>query len=126
MKKPGTGQRIARQLRLTRSALTPVDGGTPPFLVLFINSICNLACDHCFYWRDLNQRDDLTFEELVRLSEDLGPLENLNLSGGEPFIRKDFADDRAHLHPQQRCQTNLHADKRLLHRSNRTGAARAS
>jgi len=62
---------------------------SPPFLVLFVNSICNLTCDHCFYWRNLNQRDDLTLDELRALSEDLGPIENLNLSGGEPFIRKD-------------------------------------
>ena len=65
---------------------------TPPFLVLFINSICNLKCEHCFYWRSLNQRDDLTFEELEALSKDLGPIENLNLSGGEPFLRKEFAE----------------------------------
>ena len=69
-----------------------MEGTTPPFLVLFINSICNLTCDHCFYWRDLNQRNDLSFDEIRKLSEDLGPLEILNLSGGEPFIRKEFAD----------------------------------
>ncbi|MCI0468192.1 MAG: radical SAM protein [Beijerinckiaceae bacterium] len=63
---------------------------SPPFLILFINSICNMKCEHCFYWQQLNQRDDLTFEEIVALSEDLGPIENLNLSGGEPFIRKEF------------------------------------
>lgn len=72
--------------------MSRVDGGTPPFLVLFINSICNLTCDHCFYWRDLNQRNDLTFDELEALSKDLGPIDNLNLSGGEPFIRPDFAE----------------------------------
>ena len=32
---------------------------SPPFLVLFINSICNMKCTHCFYWRNLNGRDDL-------------------------------------------------------------------
>jgi MoaA/NifB/PqqE/SkfB family radical SAM enzyme len=57
---------------------------------LFINSICNMKCEHCFYWRQLNSPDDLTFEELVSLSEELGPIENLNLSGGEPFLREDF------------------------------------
>jgi MoaA/NifB/PqqE/SkfB family radical SAM enzyme len=51
-----------------------------------------LTCDHCFYWRDLNQRNDLTFDELEALSKDLGPIDNLNLSGGEPFIRPDFAE----------------------------------
>jgi MoaA/NifB/PqqE/SkfB family radical SAM enzyme len=50
-----------------------------------------MKCEHCFYWQSLNQKDDLTFEELVALSESLGPIENLNLSGGEPFLRKEFA-----------------------------------
>jgi MoaA/NifB/PqqE/SkfB family radical SAM enzyme len=50
-----------------------------------------MKCEHCFYWRQLNQPNDLTFEEIVSLSEDLGPIENLNLSGGEPFLRKEFA-----------------------------------
>src|SRR5258708_10263438 len=68
------------------------DGETPPFLVMFINSICNLTCEHCFYWKNLNQRDDLTYEEFAKLSRDLGPLEILNLSGGEPFIHKQFAE----------------------------------
>lgn len=92
MKKPSFASRAARHVRLSRQARSPVDGGTPPFLVLFINSICNLTCDHCFYWRELNQRNDLSFDELEALSRDLGPIENLNLSGGEPFIRPDFAE----------------------------------
>lgn len=63
----------------------------PRFLILFVNSICNMKCEHCFYWQNLNRRDDLTFEEIVALSESLGNIENLNLSGGEPFLRKEFA-----------------------------------
>ncbi len=82
-------QRLKRHLRLTwQSYVTPE---SPPFLVLFINSICNQHCEHCFYWRSLNQRDDLSVDELVALSRSLGPIENLNLSGGEPFLRKEFA-----------------------------------
>jgi len=65
---------------------------TPRFLVLFINSICNMKCEHCFYWTSLNKKDDLTKEELFALSKSLGPVENLNLSGGEPFLRKEFSD----------------------------------
>jgi MoaA/NifB/PqqE/SkfB family radical SAM enzyme len=65
---------------------------TPPFMIVFINSICNLTCEHCFYWRNLNQRNDLTFDEFRMLSLELGHFENLNLSGGEPFIRPEFAD----------------------------------
>ncbi len=82
--------RATRHVRLTARAREHRQGDTPPFLIMFINSICNLTCEHCFYWRNLNQRDDLTYEEFARLSADLGPLEILNLSGGEPFIRKEF------------------------------------
>jgi len=51
-----------------------------------------MKCEHCFYWRSLNQRDDLTKEEIFELSRSLGRIENLNLSGGEPFLRKEFAE----------------------------------
>jgi AdoMet-dependent heme synthase len=83
--------RLQRHIRLTAQAARQEPDTTPPFLILFINSICNLKCEHCFYWENLNQRDDLTFDEIVALSRDLGPVENLNLSGGEPFLRKEFA-----------------------------------
>jgi MoaA/NifB/PqqE/SkfB family radical SAM enzyme len=65
---------------------------SPPFLILFINSICNQTCEHCFYWRNLNRKDDLTVKELRALSNELGTIENLNLSGGEPFLRKEFGE----------------------------------
>lgn len=83
-------QRLSRHIRLTSDVYLGVE--TPPFLVLFINSICNMQCEHCFYWTALNKRDDLTRDELFALSRELGPIENLNLSGGEPFLRKEFAE----------------------------------
>lgn len=51
-----------------------------------------MKCDHCFYWRNLNKRDDLTITEILKLSDSLGPIENLNLSGGEPFLRSEFSE----------------------------------
>jgi len=83
--------RIARHSRLTWKSLAVLEVPSPPFLILFINSLCNMKCEHCFYWKQLNQPDDLSFDEIVALSKDLGPIENLNLSGGEPFLRKEFA-----------------------------------
>jgi MoaA/NifB/PqqE/SkfB family radical SAM enzyme len=82
--------RLRRHARLTwqnRQGLS-----SPPFLILFINSICNMKCEHCFYWKNLNRRDDLTKDELFALSRSLGRIENLNLSGGEPFLREEFAE----------------------------------
>lgn len=92
MKRPGVLSRVARHLRLSRVAAQRAEGRTPPFLILFVNSICNLTCEHCFYWRSLNARDDLTLAELEALSAELGAIENLNLSGGEPFLRPDLAE----------------------------------
>jgi MoaA/NifB/PqqE/SkfB family radical SAM enzyme len=86
-------ERINRHSRITmRNFAGDEDPGTPPFLILFINSICNQTCEHCFYWRNLNRRDDLTLAEIEGLSRSLGRVENLNLSGGEPFLRKEFAE----------------------------------
>jgi MoaA/NifB/PqqE/SkfB family radical SAM enzyme len=84
------GARIARHARITITNYRTLP--SPPFLILFINSICNQKCEHCFYWRNLNRRDDLTKEELFELSRQLGRVENLNLSGGEPFLRPEFGE----------------------------------
>ena len=81
-----------RHLRLTVRNYPPARLSSPPFLILFINSTCNQTCEHCFYWRSLNQPDDLSVDELLTLSQELGPIENLNLSGGEPFLRKEFGE----------------------------------
>ena len=83
-------KRIQRHVRIMGENYKEIT--TPRFLVLFINSICNMKCEHCFYWTSLNKKDDLSKEELFALSESLGPIENLNLSGGEPFIRKEFSE----------------------------------
>jgi MoaA/NifB/PqqE/SkfB family radical SAM enzyme len=85
--------RVRRHLRLMgRTFASRATPGTPPFLILFINSKCNQTCEHCFYWRNLNRKDDLTVDEIRGLSDSLGPIDNLNLSGGEPFIRKEFGE----------------------------------
>lgn len=83
-------KRISRHTRITLNSYQA--DPQPNFLVLFINSICNMKCEHCFYWTSLNQRDDLSKEEIFEVSRSLGKLENLNLSGGEPFLRKEFAE----------------------------------
>jgi len=90
-----TTDRIRRHLsimRKNRAAERAEEPPSPPFLILFINSICNMKCEHCFYWQNLNQRDDLSKDEIFALSRSMGKIENLNLSGGEPFLRKEFAE----------------------------------
>lgn len=83
-------ERLVRHARIVAKNYEELP--SPPFLILFINSICNQRCEHCFYWSNLNRKDDLSKEELFSLSRQLGRIENLNLSGGEPFLRKEFAE----------------------------------
>jgi MoaA/NifB/PqqE/SkfB family radical SAM enzyme len=85
-----TIDRVKRHVRLVKTNYEELP--SPPFLILFINSLCNMKCEHCFYWRNLNGKDDMTKEEIFELSRSLGKIENLNLSGGEPFLRKEFAE----------------------------------
>jgi MoaA/NifB/PqqE/SkfB family radical SAM enzyme len=82
--------RLVRHARITWKNYAGLP--SPPFLILFINSICNQKCEHCFYWKNLNRRDDLTKDEIFDLSRSLGRIENLNLSGGEPFLRPEFGE----------------------------------
>ncbi|MFC1790643.1 radical SAM protein [Patescibacteria group bacterium] len=64
----------------------------PPILTLFVTNRCNGRCLHCFYWQNLAlKKTDLAIGDLRKLSQDLGHLELLLLSGGEPFLRDDLA-----------------------------------
>ena len=66
---------------------------TPPFLIFFVTSKCNLKCKHCFYWENMgDSTSDLTFNEFESVSNQLGKLYNLLLSGGEPFLREDLVE----------------------------------
>jgi MoaA/NifB/PqqE/SkfB family radical SAM enzyme len=60
-------------------------------VILFVTSICNARCRTCFYWLKLNRRGDMTYEELSKLSSTMPRFQDLWLSGGEPFLRKDLA-----------------------------------
>ena len=61
-------------------------------LFLFVTSRCNSLCRTCFYFDKLNSRDDLTTEQIVRISETAPPFRKLWISGGEPFLRAELAD----------------------------------
>ena len=64
-----------------------------PTLVIFhITTRCNMACRHCGddVWGDPG--NDLSLEDIEQFSASLGPIENLALGGGEPFLRDDLAE----------------------------------
>ncbi len=66
-----------------------------PFsLIHFITNKCNAKCKHCFInFDDPKIREELTLKEIKRLTQNLGhSLFNVNLTGGEPFLRKDILE----------------------------------
>jgi MoaA/NifB/PqqE/SkfB family radical SAM enzyme len=59
---------------------------------LFVTSRCNAKCKTCFYHEELNSNEDLTFEEIKKISETSPKFDKLWLSGGEPFMREDLVE----------------------------------
>lgn len=61
-------------------------------LFLFVTSRCNSLCRTCFYFDKLNSKDDLTVDEIGRISATAPPFRKLWISGGEPFLRAELAE----------------------------------
>lgn len=72
------------------------DGGGPLHLVFFVTNRCDFHCEHCFLIEtgELNDRSRriLTLDEIDRIARSLPGLIALSLTGGEPFLRTDYAD----------------------------------
>jgi MoaA/NifB/PqqE/SkfB family radical SAM enzyme len=61
-------------------------------IIFFVTSHCNATCETCFYWDELNEKGDLSWDEIVRLSENTPPFTDLWFSGGEPTLRKELPE----------------------------------
>jgi MoaA/NifB/PqqE/SkfB family radical SAM enzyme len=61
-------------------------------VIFFVTSVCNAKCRTCFYWQELNQRGDLTWKEIRRLSATMPAFTDLWLSGGEPLLRRELPE----------------------------------
>jgi len=57
----------------------------------FTTSICNARCAHCFYPINAG-KNELTLEEVDRLTATLPPIRLLLIGGGEPFLRRDLPE----------------------------------
>lgn len=65
----------------------------PIHLILHVTYRCNLQCQTCFNWKNLNiDKKDLTIDEFLRISQSLKKILWFHISGGEPFLRDDLPD----------------------------------
>lgn len=65
------------------------------YIILYVTNRCNFRCDFCFYYAEIEKGrkpDELTLGEMEKIARSAGSLLQLSLTGGEPFLRKDFAD----------------------------------
>ncbi len=65
----------------------------PTFLVYQLTDMCNSRCSMCSIWKK-RPHDELTTQEIAKIfsSSLWSKLRWINLTGGEPFLRKDFLD----------------------------------
>jgi mycofactocin radical SAM maturase len=61
---------------------------------------CNLRCEHCLSASGNKATRELSFEECCRTIDRLAAMKvfQVNIGGGEPFIRKDFLDFLTYAH----------------------------
>lgn len=66
----------------------------PIYLLNFVTNSCNAACDHCFYWQELNTKKhlELSVEEHSKVAQSLGSMFQLTFTGGSPELRKDLPE----------------------------------
>ncbi|MEC7488376.1 MAG: radical SAM protein [Pseudomonadota bacterium] len=63
------------------------------FVILYVTNQCNFRCDFCFYYAEIEKgrkANELTLDEIDKIARSTGSLLQLSLTGGEPFLRKDF------------------------------------
>lgn len=66
----------------------------PIYLLNFVTNSCNAACEHCFYWKELNtnKKQELTVEEHSKVAQSLGSMLQITFTGGSPELRKDLPE----------------------------------
>ena len=66
----------------------------PKEIHLMVTSKCNMKCVMCDYWRINNKRDELEWDDLKKLINQMEQLKirNMVITGGEPLTRTDIFD----------------------------------
>jgi MoaA/NifB/PqqE/SkfB family radical SAM enzyme len=67
---------------------------TPKFSVIMVNQACPLRCKMCYNWKEEVTRKENTLSDMKRFvsqcAELVGSKFEINLAGGEPFLRHDI------------------------------------
>ncbi len=65
------------------------------YCIFFVTARCNYKCKMCFYWQEIDAVDkdkELSLAEIEKTADHMPHLFDMNLTGGEPFLREDIVD----------------------------------
>jgi len=66
-------------------------GALPEFIIAYVTERCNLKCEHCFFWKEVDAPGaTMRPDEWRRIARHLGSPAMIALTGGEPFLREDL------------------------------------
>ncbi len=124
MKLPRSLSELAPKLAGFRMAYHGLAEPPAPInLTLSITNMCNSRCQSCDIWKIYpaekeRLQEELTVPEIEAIFRKIGRVYFFNISGGEPFLRKDIVDivkaACVHLQPTVvHCPTNALSPKRV-------------
>ncbi len=67
----------------------------PFFLIFYVTARCNARCNFCYYWDNIvewRSRKHLEVDEIEKITRKIQSLQQLTISGGEPFLREELAE----------------------------------
>ncbi len=66
-------------------------GALPEFIIAYVTERCNMKCEHCFFWREVDSPGaTMRPDEWRRIARHVGSPAMIALTGGEPFLREDL------------------------------------
>ena len=88
---------LPKALNYKLSRLGMVKPAMPITLTFSVTNICQSRCKTCRIWElylndPQKQKDELKIEEIEKIFKSMGHIYFLNISGGEPFLRKDLPE----------------------------------
>ncbi len=88
------------------SKIVTKKASTPVYLVLFITENCTANCVHCLLGEREESTNELTLDEIEKISSSMDDILFLLMTGGEPFLRDDI-DEIAYIFYKNNKISNL-------------------
>ena len=79
---------------------------SPIFGSADIINVCNLHCDHCYWWTNRKESDELTLEQWKEVIDEKFKKQHVfavTVIGGEPMMRPDVVELFAKEFPRRAC-----------------------